>query len=129
MKSEEEIVEGLNNGSIKIHEIESYTGIEFQRGVEIRRKFLSKAFVKKNATEDPLIAFNDIPIQDFNSFYKIIYKKNCENVVGYVQVPLGIAGPLRVNGYSTFFPLATAEGALVASINRGCKILNENRWS
>jgi hydroxymethylglutaryl-CoA reductase (NADPH) len=54
--------------------------------------------------------------------------KNCENMIGAVQVPIGIAGPLliqRGNSPESFFlPLATTEGALVASINRGCKAIS-----
>ena len=53
---------------------------------------------------------------------------NCENFTGVAQVPLGIAGPLRVNGEHAqgdfLIPLATSEGTLVASYNRGIKLLN-----
>jgi hydroxymethylglutaryl-CoA reductase (NADPH) len=48
----------------------------------------------------------------------------CENVVGYMPIPLGIAGPLRIDGKSYPIPMATAEGTLVASTSRGCKALN-----
>lgn len=48
---------------------------------------------------------------------------NVENLVGYAQVPVGIAGPLRVLGeegeYEVYVPLATTEGAMVASYSRG----------
>ena len=45
------------------------------------------------------------------------------------QVPIGVAGPLLVNGEHAqgefYVPLATAEGTLVASYNRGMKLLHE----
>lgn len=53
---------------------------------------------------------------------------NIENFSGVAQVPIGLAGPLRVNGeYAQgdfVIPLATTEGTLVASYNRGIKVLN-----
>jgi hydroxymethylglutaryl-CoA reductase (NADPH) len=55
-------------------------------------------------------------------------KGNCENFVGVAQVPIGIAGPLHVCGEHAqgdfLIPLATTEGTLVASYNRGIKALN-----
>jgi hydroxymethylglutaryl-CoA reductase (NADPH) len=53
---------------------------------------------------------------------------NIENFTGVAQVPIGLAGPLRVNGEHAqgefLIPLATTEGTLVASYNRGIKVLN-----
>jgi hydroxymethylglutaryl-CoA reductase (NADPH) len=53
-----------------------------------------------------------------------------ENLIGKVEVPLGIAGPLGFNtkqGFRNFYiPLATTEAALVASINRGAKAITES---
>jgi hydroxymethylglutaryl-CoA reductase (NADPH) len=53
---------------------------------------------------------------------------NIENPIGSAQVPLGIAGPLKINGeHATgvyFVPLATSEGALVRSYERGMVILS-----
>src|SRR5690349_20905792 len=55
--------------------------------------------------------------------------KNCENMIGAAQVPMGIAGPLTLQGTKRsvpseyYLPLATTEGALVASISRGCKAI------
>jgi hydroxymethylglutaryl-CoA reductase (NADPH) len=53
---------------------------------------------------------------------------NVENFTGVAQIPIGFAGPLKVNGeYATgeyLIPLATTEGTLIASYNRGIKVLN-----
>jgi hydroxymethylglutaryl-CoA reductase (NADPH) len=55
---------------------------------------------------------------------------NIENFTGVAQVPIGIAGPLRVRGEHAdgdfLIPLATTEGTLVASYNRGMRLLTEN---
>ena len=48
----------------------------------------------------------------------------CENVIGYIPLPLGIAGPLLIDSVPFSIPMATAEGTLVASTSRGCKALN-----
>lgn len=57
-----------------------------------------------------------------------VTKGNIENFTGVAQVPLGFAGPLRINGeYAKgdfVIPLATTEGTLVASYSRGMKVLN-----
>jgi len=55
-------------------------------------------------------------------------KGNIEHFIGVAQVPIGIAGPLTIHGEHAkgdfVVPLATTEGTLVASYNRGMKLLN-----
>lgn len=54
---------------------------------------------------------------------------NIENFIGVAQVPVGLAGPLRINGeHATgdfYIPMATTEGTLVASYSRGMRLLSE----
>src|SRR5688572_14620594 len=63
------------------------------------------------------------------SFDPGILSGNVEHFVGVAQVPIGLAGPLLVNGEHAqgefYVPLATAEGTLVASYNRGMRLLHE----
>jgi len=58
---------------------------------------------------------------------RAVYRRNIENYVGTVKVPVGIVGPLPVNGRFAeggfMVPLATTEATLIASYNRGAKLL------
>lgn len=55
--------------------------------------------------------------------------RNCENMLGAISLPLGLAGPAKIElagqREKCFVPLATSEGALVASVSRGLKSINE----
>lgn len=63
------------------------------------------------------------------SFAPDILPGNIENFTGVAQVPIGLAGPLKVNGEHAqgefYVPMATTEGTLVASYNRGMRLLRE----
>jgi hydroxymethylglutaryl-CoA reductase (NADPH) len=63
-----------------------------------------------------------------HSFDPHLTKGNCEHFVGVAQVPLGLAGPITINGEHAkgefLVPMATSEGTLVASYNRGIKVVN-----
>jgi hydroxymethylglutaryl-CoA reductase (NADPH) len=60
---------------------------------------------------------------------RAVFARNIEHFIGAVQVPVGLAGPLRVNGVHAqgdfYVPLATTEAALVASYSRGALTLTE----
>ncbi|MBP9759499.1 hydroxymethylglutaryl-CoA reductase [Candidatus Dojkabacteria bacterium] len=110
-----DIISKLNNHEIKFHELEEIVGVE--AAPEVRRAYLKSHLGKEFKS-----------ISNFEFDLEEIHNKNCENVIGGISVPLGIAGPLRVNGENSngefFIPIATTEGALIASINRGCKVIS-----
>jgi hydroxymethylglutaryl-CoA reductase (NADPH) len=62
------------------------------------------------------------------SFDPAMLPGNIENFAGVAQVPIGIAGPLRINGEHArgdfYIPMATTEGTLLASYNRGMRLLS-----
>ena len=63
------------------------------------------------------------------SFDPVVLPGNIENFVGVAQVPIGLAGPLHIRGEHAqgdfYIPLATTEGTLVASYNRGMRLITE----
>jgi hydroxymethylglutaryl-CoA reductase (NADPH) len=64
------------------------------------------------------------------SFDPSVLPGNIENFLGVAQVPIGLAGPIRIHGEHAqgdfYVPLATTEGTLVASYNRGMRLLTES---
>ncbi len=93
-----------------------------------RRDNYSESIIKKRQkfVED----FTGVKLQHIPhySFDPHITQGNIENFTGVAQVPLGFAGPIQINGEHAqgefIIPMATAEGTLVASYNRGMKVLN-----
>ncbi|NPA23546.1 MAG: hydroxymethylglutaryl-CoA reductase (NADPH) [Crenarchaeota archaeon] len=114
----EKLVDDVINGRVKMHELEKILG-NANAATYVRRKVVERL----TGVELKHVGYYSI---DFNE----VVGKNCENTIGIVQVPLAVAGPLKVDGRyakgSFYIPLATTEGALVASINRGCRIVTDN---
>lgn len=69
-------------------------------------------------------------LDDWTADNATVFARNIEHLIGTVKVPLGIAGPLRVNGLFAqgdyYVPLATTEASLVASYSRGANLITES---
>ncbi|KAK4046320.1 3-hydroxy-3-methylglutaryl-coenzyme A (HMG-CoA) reductase isozyme [Microbotryomycetes sp. JL201] len=115
--NDEEIIMLVQKGKIQAYALEKLLK-DYERAVSIRRALISRASARKT------LETSDLPYQHFD--YSRVMGQCCENVVGYMPVPVGIAGPLRIDNEVLPIPMATAEGALVASTSRGCKALNVN---
>lgn len=92
----------------------------FTRAVKIRRAVVSRTPATSAVTST--LETSKVPYKDYN--YTLVHGACCENVIGYLPLPLGVAGPLVIDGQSYFIPMATTEGVLVASTSRGCKAIN-----
>ena len=90
------------------------------RAVKIRRALVSRT--PATAPYSSLLETSKLPYENYN--YENVYGACCENVVGYMPIPIGVAGPMIIDGQSYYLPMATTEGVLVASTNRGCKAIN-----
>jgi hydroxymethylglutaryl-CoA reductase (NADPH) len=63
---------------------------------------------------------------DTAAFYQSVVGACAEMVVGYVPLPVGVAGPLLLDGVRYQVPMATVEGCLIASTKRGLKAISES---
>lgn len=124
--SDEDVLAALSDGRLKDHLLEKKLG-DYERAVGVRRMLYDQLLTDNNNNNDnseeekkesPLRL---VPYAGYD--YGKVFGANCEIVVGYVPIPLGLVGPLVLNGEAVYVPMATTEGCLVASTNRGCKAI------
>ncbi|KAH7574761.1 hypothetical protein ACOSP7_005987 [Xanthoceras sorbifolium] len=111
-EDDEEIVKSVVDGTTPSYSLESRLG-DCKKAAAIRREALQRVTGK---------SLSGLPLEGFD--YESILGQCCEMPVGYVQIPVGIAGPLLLDGSEFSVPMATTEGCLVASTNRGCKAIH-----
>jgi hydroxymethylglutaryl-CoA reductase (NADPH) len=92
----------------------------FVRAVKVRRGVVSRTTSTRDTTYS--LESSKVPYEHYN--YELVHGACCENVIGYLPLPLGVAGPLMIDGQNYFIPMATTEGVLVASTSRGAKAIN-----
>ncbi|KAH0700045.1 hypothetical protein KY284_014260 [Solanum tuberosum] len=110
-EDDEEIIQSVVQGKTPSYSLESKLG-DCMRAASIRKEALQRITGK---------SLEGLPLEGFD--YESILGQCCEMPVGYVQIPVGIAGPLLLDGREYSVPMATTEGCLVASTNRGCKAI------
>jgi hydroxymethylglutaryl-CoA reductase (NADPH) len=106
---ETDLVERLRAGELRLYELENHADPE--TAAEARRRFVeAETGADLSAVGEYVFAAGKVD-------------PNVENLLGAAQVPMGVAGPVPVDGGAAsgeyYLPLATTEGALVASVNRG----------
>ncbi|MEA4957376.1 hypothetical protein SDC9_32111 [bioreactor metagenome] len=116
--NKKEIIQKLIDGELKLYEVEKYSS-STEEAIDTRREFIEIVSNTELST-----------IGKYNLDMESASKKNIENPIGTIQIPLGIAGPIKINGEyveneELYVPLATSEGALIASVNRGCSTITE----
>jgi hydroxymethylglutaryl-CoA reductase (NADPH) len=117
--TDEELIELSLKGKIPGYALEKTLG-DKTRAVKIRRGLVARTHATRETST--LLERSLLPYKDYN--YDLVHGACCENVVGYLPLPLGVAGPILVDGQNYFLPMATTEGVLVASTSRGAKAIN-----
>ena len=111
--SDDEIAMLCVKKQVPIHSLETSLN-DFNRAVKVRRLYVQQKIANSSA-------INGLAWEHYN--YEKVHGACCENVIGYVGLPVGVAGPIVLDGKEFFLPMATTEGTLVASTNRGCSAL------
>lgn len=106
-----EITQLVETKHIPFYKLEKSIG-DYERGVAIRRQIVESKLQTSAKLEK-------LPYTGYD--YQYVDGACCENVVGYMPVPVGVAGPLLLDGKQYWVPMATTEGCLVASTHRGCR--------
>ena len=113
----EELIRSLVEGRVKLHQLPSELSAD------------EKALVRRAAVER-MTGANLDHIGHFSLDAEQAASRHCENFMGVAQIPMGVTGPLCIHGEAVdaseeiYVPLATTEGALLASINRGCRAIS-----
>ncbi|WP_435346176.1 hydroxymethylglutaryl-CoA reductase (NADPH) [Haloarchaeobius sp. HRN-SO-5] len=107
------LAERVREGELRLHELEAHA--DHEDAAAARRLLL------ESETDAELAVTGEYAFDAADA------ESNVENMYGATQLPLGVAGPVTVDGGAAdgdyYLPLATAEGALVASVNRGLSVL------
>mmetsp|Transcript_2860 Transcript_2860/g.4615 ORF Transcript_2860/g.4615 Transcript_2860/m.4615 type:complete len:621 (-) Transcript_2860:153-2015(-) len=109
-------------GQMKDHELEKV--LDAFRAVDVRRIIMQDRLSSLLGKDTHCL--KNLPVGP-SLDYAQVHGANCEIVVGYVPLPVGMVGPLTLNDESVYIPMATTEGCLVASTQRGAKAISQGK--
>ncbi|OAQ53507.1 hypothetical protein HTG_08490 [Natrinema mahii] len=113
MTDPETLADRVQEGDLRIHELEDHADHDTAAAAR-------QLLVERESGTD-LEAIGDYAFDAERA------EPNIENMIGAAQVPMGVVGPVPVSGGAAdgdhYLPLATTEGALLASVNRGLGVI------
>ncbi|OVE83936.1 hydroxymethylglutaryl-CoA reductase (NADPH) [Natronolimnobius baerhuensis] len=116
MTSATDLADKLQDGDLRLYELEEHTDAD--TAAEARRLFVER----ETGTDLEAVGDYTFPAEQA--------EPNIENMIGAAQVPMGVVGPVAVDGSAAdgdhYLPLATTEGALLASVNRGLSVIRSS---
>ncbi|MFB6125795.1 MAG: hydroxymethylglutaryl-CoA reductase (NADPH) [Halolamina sp.] len=109
------LAERVREGDLRLYELDGETDAE--TAAAVRRRVVAA----ETDADLEVVGADELPAEQAS-------ESNIENMIGAAQIPMGVAGPVTVAGDEVdgdrYLPMATTEGALVASVNRGCSVLS-----
>ncbi|GAB3684774.1 hydroxymethylglutaryl-CoA reductase (NADPH) [Salinarchaeum chitinilyticum] len=120
MTDAQALADRVTEGELRLHELEEHADADTAAAA---RRLVIEA---ETGAELDVVGEYAFPAAEAES--------NVENMLGAAQLPMGVVGPLAVNGGTAetggsddhYLPLATTEGALIASVNRGATVITES---
>jgi hypothetical protein len=103
--TDEEILSMIKSKQLSVHNLEKY--FPLLKAIYIRRLLLNEQII---STKNSSFSLDLLPYEHYD--YSLVINQCCENVIGYVQLPVGYAGPLRIDNKYFYIPMATTEGIL-----------------
>ncbi|ORZ34606.1 hydroxymethylglutaryl-coenzyme A reductase-domain-containing protein [Catenaria anguillulae PL171] len=119
--SDTHLAELVAAGQLAFHALETKLHLDFERAVHVRRLATDLLLAKHGSPTPSSLSASALPVANYR--YDQVQGACCENVIGYLPLPVGVAGPFKIDGQTYYVPMATTEGCLVASTSRGCKAI------
>ena len=109
-----DLVNRVLSGDVRLHQLDTH--VDAGTAATVRRRVVAEQ------SGADVAAFGEYAFDAADA------DPNIDNMIGGIQIPIGVAGPVSVDGGAfagdRYLPMATTEGALVASVNRGCSVID-----